>query len=221
MTGCPAFYDLRYLKQTKCERQAITKICVSDNSLDSNSLLLLSLLKYLRKNYPQSKIVFVIHREIKDSIQKLLDTGFFRTLDIYVKHIADSDVFSVYDDCSLHIGFRVHAHIYNLSRRKISILINEDIRGYGINIILGLENIPIQKECHIYYRKCLKTFCNRVIAVEFYKENGFAQVFRQIDSMLEMIESGDLSAYESAFFRMKRYWKNMEQHLTSIFTAIK
>lgn len=38
----------------------------------------------------------------------------------------------------MHIGFRVHAHIYNLSRRNCSVLIEEDGRGAGVNQALGL-----------------------------------------------------------------------------------
>lgn len=49
--------------------------------------------------------------------------------------------FRNYDECDLHIGYRVHAHIYNLSRRKRSILIEEDVRGAGVNHALGLWHL--------------------------------------------------------------------------------
>jgi len=47
----------------------------------------------------------------------------------------------IYDTCDLHIGFRVHAHIYNLSHRHRSLLIEEDNRGAGVNDALGLPRI--------------------------------------------------------------------------------
>ncbi|WP_035580509.1 MULTISPECIES: polysaccharide pyruvyl transferase family protein [unclassified Halomonas] len=43
---------------------------------------------------------------------------------------------NVYDSCDLHIGYRVHAHVSALSRRKFSYLIEQDGRGadYGATI---------------------------------------------------------------------------------------
>ena len=41
----------------------------------------------------------------------------------------------------MHVGYRVHAHIYNLSRRGTSILIEEDARGAGVNDALNLRHI--------------------------------------------------------------------------------
>ncbi|MCR5176340.1 MAG: hypothetical protein K6C05_05760, partial [Anaerovibrio sp.] len=56
--------------------------------------------------------------------------------------LSGSDVgFENYNDADLHIGFRVHSHIYSLSRRIPSILIEEDLRGYGINETLGLPHL--------------------------------------------------------------------------------
>ena len=42
-----------------------------------------------------------------------------------------------YDKVDLHVGFRVHAHLYMLSMRKPSILLIEDGRGYGVFYSLG------------------------------------------------------------------------------------
>ena len=42
--------------------------------------------------------------------------------------------------CILDIGY-MHIYIYNLSKRKLSILIEEDSRGSGVNSALGLERI--------------------------------------------------------------------------------
>lgn len=37
----------------------------------------------------------------------------------------------------------MHAHIYNLSRENVSILLNEDARGAGVNNALSLKNINL------------------------------------------------------------------------------
>lgn len=48
--------------------------------------------------------------------------------------------FSAYNECDLHVGFRVHAHIYNLSQRIPSVLIEEDGRGWGAVEALGMKS---------------------------------------------------------------------------------
>ncbi len=47
-----------------------------------------------------------------------------------------------YDECDLHVGYRVHAHLYFLSARRPSLLIEEDARGVGANLALGTNGIP-------------------------------------------------------------------------------
>lgn len=62
---------------------------------------------------------------------------------IFIQDISySSEGFSIYDDCDIHIGFRVHAHIYNLSIMGYSILIEEDSRGYAVNETFQLMPIP-------------------------------------------------------------------------------
>ena len=45
---------------------------------------------------------------------------------------------SFYEECDLHVGYRVHGHIYFLAKRKPSFLIHEDGRGRGASEALGL-----------------------------------------------------------------------------------
>lgn len=85
-------------------------------------------------NYTNS-IVSEKNTELKNklsSIQKL-----------FIHDISYSgEGFNIYNDCDIHIGFRVHAHIYNLSIMGYSILIEEDSRGYAANEAFGLMSIP-------------------------------------------------------------------------------
>ncbi len=48
---------------------------------------------------------------------------------------------SFYEECDLHVGYRVHGHIYFLAKRKPSFLIHEDGRGRGASEALGLPGI--------------------------------------------------------------------------------
>ena len=42
-----------------------------------------------------------------------------------------------YQDCDLHIGYRVHAHIFMSSISKPSILLNEDGHGIALRDVIG------------------------------------------------------------------------------------
>jgi hypothetical protein len=43
----------------------------------------------------------------------------------------------LYDEADLHVGFRVHAHLYMNSISKPSVLLNEDGRGKAVGLVLG------------------------------------------------------------------------------------
>ena len=51
----------------------------------------------------------------------------------------------IYNECDLHVGFRVHAHIFMCSKSKPSILINEDGRGKALNDVLFGFNLNAYK----------------------------------------------------------------------------
>ena len=160
MTGCPAWYDLGCIDRaevSKFKTDNFSNICVSEPAKEMNVPLLLGLLKHLRKKYPSAKITLVNHRELKPSIQSELK--FLReSVGIQFMNISGSvDGFSIYDDCDLHVGFRVHAHIYNLSKRNQTILFSEDIRGAGVNQTLGLENLSVE-EMYLGKRKLWRDY---------------------------------------------------------------
>ena len=49
----------------------------------------------------------------------------------------------LYRDCDLHVGFRVHAHIFFLSIRKPTFLLQVDGRGRALSETLGLPDVPL------------------------------------------------------------------------------
>ena len=145
MTGCPAWYNLDYVNKLTLRENInipFKKICISDPANSKNINQSLALVKYLKEKYKDVKLYFVFHRIDKNDnkyngLQKQL-----KEMDINIVDITgSSEGFKIYDDCDLHIGYRVHAHIYNLSNRNLSILIEEDGRGAGVNEALGLQGI--------------------------------------------------------------------------------
>lgn len=151
MVGCPAWYDLKYIhEKVLASGKIIKNILISDPAMDCNFSLSLMLIDYLKKRYPDATISYVFHRgtttdeytpyEMAASIQNFIEELEKRSIK-YTDISYCADGFQIYDTCDLHVGFRVHAHIYNLSHRNRTVLIEEDGRGAGVNQALGLPHI--------------------------------------------------------------------------------
>ena len=140
------------------------------------------------------------HEEFKDDGHEVETV--MKELGIHLVDISGGDEgFTIYDDCDLHIGFRVHAHIYNLSRRNLSILLEEDTRGSSLNETLGLPEI--------------RTKYQQV-------ENGIVQyyindkmIYQVEDALLNLAENHYCSM-ENAYRMMNQYFENMKRHILSI-----
>lgn len=145
MTGCPAWYSLNSINKEFNYKDPKTIIFSDPALVDSSSY---EALKLLRRKFPKSNIILTLHH------------GFFPRIDMrgakfFLKHLllvlyasfrgiqiislaANLDrMKKVYAQCDLHIGFRVHAHIFCLSRRVPSMLLSEDSRGVGQSIALN------------------------------------------------------------------------------------
>lgn len=204
MHGCPAWYDLNYINNLKLNRSNINeirKICVSDPARDSNDELIIPLLEFIRNKYKNAVIEYIFHRHIRPNFE--LDE-YLKNNNILSRRIADGyEGFSCYDDCQLHIGFRVHAHIYNLSHRNLSILIEEDGRGAGVDQALGLSQI-----CS--YKKIPKT---DMIEEKYVRNYDFTN---EIDLYLKRILDTNGIDYEQAFVRMNLTFEKMKKHIAKI-----
>ena len=214
MTGCPAWYCLRDVEKTEINKHANTrmKICVSEPAKVENIPILQRLIISLRNNYSDADIVLIIHRENKKELD-LTISKIQEKYDVRSVHIAGSaEGFSNYDDCDMHVGFRVHAHIYNLSVRNISFLINEDIRGEGVNQTLGLESINIEKT--IAHEKHL--FGDYYIS-EYENINDIAnQTVIHVFDSIENTEKCSCKNYNDAFSKMKQTYEVMKSHINII-----
>ena len=140
MTGCPAWFNIPYISQSHARGTGeIKNICVSDPARYENNEQVIELIEFLEKRYPKATITYIIHRDVNDYLVSILKDRF---PNVKISIISGSTSgFSLYDECDLHVGYRVHAHIYNLSIRNKSILIEEDARGAGVNEALGLVRI--------------------------------------------------------------------------------
>ena len=219
MHGCPAWYDLDNVDVDRLrDMKGISKICISDPAEIKNYEAARNLISILKKRYPDAEIQFVFHRGTWEAEEGQLGekrkAAILSTLEennISWKDISGGyEGFSVYDSCDLHIGFRVHAHIYNLSKRNRTILLEEDGRGAGVNHALGLPNIHVYDEKRQYKTDFIRKVENRLKPVV----NDF--IAQEVLKNIERAEYTEWSEYNLAFKRMQFYYKKLSAHINKI-----
>ncbi len=138
MNGCPAWYDLNYLKKNVLIPSKIKKIAFSVPALPIYVNQFIDLIYSIRNLFPEAELIVSFNHGISKGTS-LEEYKRYSYIASKVKKVrAEVIDFSystknayIYDECDLHIGYRVHSHIYFLSHRKPSILIAEDLRGTG------------------------------------------------------------------------------------------
>lgn len=198
----------------------IEKICISDPEQSVNYDMAFTVVEYLKKFFMQAKLVYVFHRGISADMYVTKETGAkgekfcekLKALNVQFIDISDSDEgFAVYDDCHLHVGFRVHAHLYNLSNRTPSILLEEDGRGTVANFALGLPSIPCYNTNQVLFNRI---FLQKVSDKLFRPENEY--LILQLEDWLMALEAENLQQMEWVFQRMEYYFLQMEKHISSL-----
>ena len=203
MTGCPAWYDLENINNISYQKKPLTnirKICISDHAVSGNINSAINLTTFIRKFFNDAEIIYVFHRGVSSNSEFIAHLS---SLNIQYTDISNSCVgFHLYDDCDLHIGFRVHAHIYNLSKRNLSILITEDARGSGVNAALGLPDICA----------CLSILKSDNSSM--YIQNDL--LIYQVEDYIFNLAANNYSMINGAYSLMNSYFKEMERHILSI-----
>ncbi len=90
----------------------------------------------LIKEFPEATITCSFHSTLSQSDKQLRDAARARGIQTTLAS-HDTDNIEFYDNCDLHVGYRLHGHISFLRRRLPSVLIGEDGRGNGFNATLG------------------------------------------------------------------------------------
>ncbi|MCZ0717299.1 polysaccharide pyruvyl transferase family protein [Aerococcus kribbianus] len=150
LTGCASWYvpdcfdyDLR-IKEVK-------KIAITPAQDVRFSQMSKDMMKTVQEEYPEAEIICVFHRGIgkEDQFTSAEDAkntqdlaDYAQSLGINSYDIAFSyDNYAIYDDVDMHIGFRLHAHLYFLSYRKPSLMLHEDGRGKSMSDTIGLKGV--------------------------------------------------------------------------------
>lgn len=151
MTGCPVWYDLDSIGKNIDKPDKVKKIVFTPAQKHIYRGQSIKIMKVLRKLFPDAETYCSFHRGInaddkftpkKDEKNNLIIKNEAEKLGITVVDTSfDLDKIRFYDDCDIHVGYRVHGHIYFLSKRKPSILLHEDGRGRGVSKSLNLYGI--------------------------------------------------------------------------------
>ncbi len=152
MTGDPAWYDLQYLEDAFIPPQEIRAIALSVPARAIYQDQCVRLAGCLKKAFPKARILGTFHHGWNES--EYVPAGFARELASLKKKLLAEGLKVVdlagdlrrmeelYDATDIHVGYRLHAHLYLLSHRKPSFLMEEDGRGRGASEALGLRGIP-------------------------------------------------------------------------------
>lgn len=227
MTGCAAWYDIRYVGNNELRnRREIKKVFISDPADPKNFGQFIEVVKRCKTIFPSAEIKIVFHRGINSdthttvsdgkALQALI--GEIKRLKLeYVDIAYSSNGFELYNECDLHIGYRVHAHIYNLSQRQRTILIEEDGRGAGVDQAVGLKQIRSYAYRKISYNKYERKIKQKLGIYKTQSET----VCEELAQYVRELEQNNYKQFEWAFERMQYYFDNMEKHLKQVAKGVK
>ncbi len=156
MTGCPAYYDLGSIGCDVSLPKKLNKVAFSlgVSFLESKSMekLMKAQILAIKKRYSSSEFEVVFHHSLnadlylnthgakRDHNDKHNEFALWlQSNNIKYVDISGSaeNLISYYGVVDLHIGYRVHAHIFMNSISKLSLLISEDGRAKGSCSVIG------------------------------------------------------------------------------------
>ncbi|MHA2024028.1 MAG: polysaccharide pyruvyl transferase family protein [Candidatus Thorarchaeota archaeon] len=155
-TGCPTLFDLEKMLDNTQFRipSEINQIAVSMAQQPVLHSQNLQLLDRLKDAFPDSDISVVFHRGLGADKYTSSEEGInlrkfvagvkkrgFKIIDLAY----DLNGIKIYNEVDFHIGYRVHAHAYSVSKRVPTFLMWEDGRGQGMSQNLGLIGVPARK----------------------------------------------------------------------------
>ena len=215
MTGCVAWYDLKCINENKIVNKGkkIKNIYISDPADSRNYRQFLEIIKYCRNKFRDAEVKVIFHRGIKwDSHTpkeqgKSLEKLCYKLKKYGIEYVDISygnEQFNLYKSCDLHIGYRVHAHIYSLSQRQRTILIEEDGRGAGVDQALGLKQIKAY-DCRKIIDSKYRRKLNSILKVNF----SSPYVCNELDQYIDELASNDWIQFVWAFERMQYYFTQL------------
>jgi hypothetical protein len=127
MNGDPAWYDLERISAPLKVPAVVRSIAFTPPAHPAFQAQGLDLLRRIADRYGAGGVTVFFHRGLQPPFVDLA-----RALGCRVGDITGSaQGFTSYESFDLHVGYRLHAHLYCLSRGLVSYLVAEDSRGRG------------------------------------------------------------------------------------------
>lgn len=203
LTGCVAWYHLPSLGQDLSAPTDISRIVFTPPAGPRWAGQAAQVLRRVREIWPDAEILCSFHRgmtpgngtSFKQSASYFAMAAAAKRwgAKLYDASGADLDKIGCYLSYDLHVGYRVHAHLDFLSRRRPSLLISEDGRGEGQNISLGdPHNLHVSD----------------------------ASLPTRVKEALLEERSGDWKSSANAIARIDSCWPDMQRYVAEIFKAV-
>lgn len=129
MTGDPAWYDLDRIDARMPTRLAVDSIAFTPPASPLFIPQAIAIMRRLACRYPEAQRSVVFHAGEQVAFRSEASARGWTVRDIG----GGIDGLRSYDAIDLHVGYRLHAHLYALSRATPTYLIAEDSRGHGAN----------------------------------------------------------------------------------------
>ncbi len=194
MTGCPAYYDLNSLNKKTLSSLQISKVAfslgVSFLKSAQMEMQMKSLIATLAEQYKDVSFEVVFHHALIniESAKQVYGDSYERHVEghlLFAKWLEENNIKYVdisgsaenlmkyYTNVDLHIGYRVHAHIFMNSISKVSFLLSEDGRAKEIPLVIG----DIVINGYDYYKTDLlsKIFARVIKKYDRYHANKYAE----------------------------------------------
>ncbi len=227
LTGCASWYSPADFNQYIDRDYQVKSIAITPAQDARYANLSKQLMKKVQEIYPQADIVVAFHRGIgkiddhtdADDARNTADLAeFAQSLGMRVEDLSYSfDHYQKYDDIDMHIGFRVHGHLYFLSHRKPSILVNEDGRGKAMCETIGLAGVdafnitPLKKwgtAINIAMRKAK-------LPARFYAGVN-KQAIQQIEHLIRTHQANDYQLMNGALKNIDSNYAIMKEFLNNL-----
>lgn len=121
------------------------QICTVDDYVKAH----MAVVALIKSYFPNDKIIYTFNAGINTKYSGSFNRAVCDALDglsVEYYDINGSTVgFELYDNAKLHVGYRVHSHIYCLNRGIPSILLEEEARGVGVNEALGQRHVSVYR----------------------------------------------------------------------------
>lgn len=175
VTGCPVWYpeDLGVSSLSENVNLNPKKIAISNAGItkdpsvhDAVAYQTQLLVSSLQGLFPRAELLFTFNGGIDTKYSAPCNRAivdFLEKDNVFYYDISGSSAgFNLYDDVDLHVGYRLHSHLYCLSKGIPSLLIEEDARGGGANITLGTPRVAAYDLLNLmqrnpFFEKELKT----------------------------------------------------------------